>query len=86
MKDKLTPSQQIAGYLILTRAHYYLKGRHMPSPCIAFRSVIAAEMSVDTYITALELKEKLPVIGGRTESGAVAELLQTLGESEAVNG
>jgi hypothetical protein len=52
----MTPAQQIIGYLMLTHAHYYLQGRHSPSPCLALRSLIADEMSLETYYIACDLK------------------------------
>jgi hypothetical protein len=55
----MTPAQQIAGYLKLTRAHYYLNGRHSPSPCLALRSLIAFEMESEILFIAIDLKNFL---------------------------
>lgn len=52
----LTPAEQIAGYLKLTRAHYYLNGRHMPSPCLELRSLLVKEMDYETYKTTMDLQ------------------------------
>lgn len=55
----MSQAQQIAGYLKLTSAHYYLRLRHDPSPCLELRSVLAREMSVETILIADELKRHL---------------------------
>lgn len=63
MSDKqLTPAEQIAAYLKLTRAHYYLDGRHYPSPCLELRSLLVKDMSYETLELAAQLKA---LIGGK---------------------
>jgi hypothetical protein len=62
MTQPLTQAQQIAGYLKLTRAHYYLLGRHCPSPCLELRSLLVKDMSYETLELAAQLKS---LIGGK---------------------
>jgi len=63
----LTTAEQIAAYLKLTRAHYYLGGRHTPSPSLELRSLLAKEMSYETILLASQLQS---LIGGKYDGMA----------------
>lgn len=57
--SKPTQAQLIAGYLKLTSAHYYLRMRHDPSPCLELRSLLAKEMDSKTLFTAQDIQNLL---------------------------
>jgi len=59
--------EQIAGYLKLTSAHYYLRLRHDPSPCLELRSLLAKEMTYEVLGIANGLKS---LLGGRYDGVA----------------
>lgn len=51
----LTPAEQIAGYLKLTSAHFYLNSRHDENLQLVLRKQIASEMSSKTLHAAQDL-------------------------------
>lgn len=53
----MTPVQQIAGYLKLTSAHYYLNSRHDENLQLKLRFQISKEMSVETLLMAIAISD-----------------------------
>lgn len=63
----LTTAEQIAGYLKLTRLHYYLVGRDDTRLCLELRSLLSKEMSYETLLLAAQIKA---LIGGKYDGVA----------------